>query len=192
MVMVFLGIVLALAIFPPQFFSSLVGKPDDNEIAEQLAAVRAEQDRLVQEVEKLRGEQACLMQEVENLRTEQARLIQEWKTLQAEHIRFDEKLTRLQGEKASLAEREQKVRGFLRWSLVATFVSGLMAVPAVLVLVALKRQGRRMPDKEVRRVQAPWSRQREQVAQRGGLSAVASFPTYGDNGRNRESVAQRA
>jgi hypothetical protein len=98
---------------------------------------------------------------------------------------------RLQRWQANLAEQGQKLEGFLRWSVVAVVVSSLMAVPSVWFLVALGRQNQRMTGRKAQRTQASQPHQWKRVTQYGGLKDTAPVPTYGDNGRGKESVSHR-
>jgi uncharacterized protein (DUF3084 family) len=99
---------------------------------------------------------------------------------------------RLRNWQADLAGREQEIQGFLRWSVVAAVVSGLLAVPSVLVLVALMQQDRLMPEEDGRPAQPSRTHREKRVAVHGNLVTVAPVPTYGDNGRCRESVRHPA
>jgi len=171
-----------------------------------LREIEQGQTRLDQERQNLQADQVRLSRERENLQVEQDRLAQDWKKLReeasrlargreqlrTERVRLDEEWVRLRKKESSLAEREQRLRGFLNWSIVAAIVSSLMAVPSVLFLVALKRQGRLTPDKEPKQAQASWLRKREQVTQHGRHEDVVPTLAHGDNGRGKESVSHRA
>jgi hypothetical protein len=177
---------------------SLLGAKE-NEVTEQWVAIQAEQTRLAQERESLQAEQTRLVQERENLEAEQARLDQGWEDLQARRAHLDEELAslreteaRLQAKEASLAEWQQKLEGRDRLSAVALIISGLMAVPSVVVLIALAQQGWRMPGDRARRAQAPKAHQPKWVTQPGKLGQVTAVPTHSGNGRDRESVGRPA
>jgi DNA repair exonuclease SbcCD ATPase subunit len=120
---------------------------------------------------------------------EQATSMQAWEErLINQNSLLDEDDARLRKKETDLAKREQKAQGFRRWSVTALVVAGLLAVPSVLVLVALMRQGQRTPDKEVQQAQAPQTRRRERVTQHGGLATVVPAPIHGGNGQNKERV----
>jgi predicted nuclease with TOPRIM domain len=178
--------------------ASLLGAKE-NEVIEEWVAIQAEQTRLAQERESLQAEQTRLVQERENLEAERARLDQDGEDLQARRARLDEELAslretedRLQAKEASLAEWQQKLEGRDRLSAVALIVSGLMAVPSVVVLIALVQQGWRMPGDRAQQAQAPQVHKRKRGIQSGTLGKVTAVPTYGDNGRGRESVGHPA
>ncbi len=63
-----------------------------------------------------------------------------------------------------------------------------MAVPSVLFLVALMRQGQQPRGKGIERAQASQTRQGERVPQHSGLATAARAPTYGDNGGGKQSI----
>jgi hypothetical protein len=177
---------------------SLLGAKE-SEVTEEWVAIQAEQSRLAQERESLQVEQTRLTQEQENLEAERARLDQDGEDLQARRARLDEELAslretedRLQAQEASLAEWQQRLVGRDRVSAVALVISGLMAVPSVVVLIALGQQGWRMPGDRVQQAQAPQARKRKRGIQSGTLGKVTAAPTYGDNGRGRESVGHPA
>jgi len=215
---VLLGIILAIAIFRPPLLpvktsgatesqeekdwaaslqaweknladqASLLGEKEDG-IAGQLAAVQAERARLAQEWEALEEEKGRLAQGWENLRAEQARLAQELENLEAERARFAGEMARLWERETDLAAWETKVQGLLYWSVAALVGSGLMAVPSTMVLVALRRQDRRMSGREAKRAPVPYARQGRRATQPTGMAPMTAVPTYGGNGRTKESVA---
>jgi len=150
--------------------------------------LQVEQARLTQELENLQAEQDRLAQEWEYLREEQAHLTQGLEALQAERVRLDGQRARLWEKEANLAEQGQKLQGFRRWSVVAVVVSGLLAVPSVLVLVAMMRQDQRASGKEIERGQDSRPHRRGQVIQHGGLAAVAPASIHGNDGRGKEGV----
>jgi hypothetical protein len=166
-----------------------------DQVTQQWAAIRVEQARLSQERENLQADQARLAREWDDLQAEQARLASEWEDLAAERAHLDKERAslretgdRLQTQEASLAEWQQRLVGRDRLSAVALVISGLMAVPSVMVLIALGQQGWRMPGDRAQQAQAPQVYQRKRGVQRDKLGKVTAAPTYGDNGRGRESV----
>jgi hypothetical protein len=163
---------------------SLLGAKE-NEVAEQWVAIQAEQTRLAQEWESLQAEQTRLAQEWEDLQARRARLDKELASLR-------ETENRLQAKEASLAEWQQKLEGRARLSAVALIVSGLMAVPSVMVLIALAQQGWRMPGDRAQQTQAPQAHRRKRGIQPGKLGQVTAVPTHSGNGRDRESVGRPA
>jgi hypothetical protein len=178
--------------------ATVLGKKEDK-VSQQWAATQAEQTRLAQAWDDLQAEQARLAREWDDLQAEQARLAGEWEDLAAERAHLDkERATlretedRLQAQEASLAEWQQRLVGRDRLSAVALVISGLMAVPSVVVLIALGQQGWRMPGDRAQQAQAPQVYQRKRGVQRDKLGKVTAVPTYGDNGRGRESVGHPA
>jgi len=189
-VLVILGLILAIAIFRPQILplanddarnepvpteEANAGEPGrEKDIAEQLAAIQAERDRLAAERDRLAREREALEAERERLEREQARL-QEWK--------------------ADLEERERKVQRLLRWSVAALVAAGLLAMPSVLVLVAWVRGGPRTPGGGARRDGASGEELRERPTQRGGVAQPPSARVRGGNGRGsqeeREPISVR-
>ena len=110
------------------------------------------------------------------LRSEQARLAREWEEFQAERVRLD-------GEWDHLLEREQRVQGLYRFSLVALIVSSLVSVPSTVFLVVLMRQGQqKTSDKAGMQAQ---TRQRDQWEQ---ITRRRATPIHGGNGRGKEPV----
>jgi predicted nuclease with TOPRIM domain len=177
--------------------TELGGKED--KVSQQWAAIQAEQTRLAQAWDDLQAEQARLARGWDDLQAEQARLAGEWEDLAAERARLDEERAslrearaHLQAEEAGLAEWQQRLVGRDRLSVVALIVSGLMAVPSVVVLIALVQQGWRMPGDRAQQAQAPQAHKRKRGIQSGTLGKVTAAPTYGDNGRCRESVGHPA
>jgi len=165
------------------------------EIEQGEAALKEEQARLAQEWENLQAEQAHLSQEKNALQEEQTHLAREWEALQAERASLDEERTslreteaRLRGKEAGLAEWEQKLEGRQRLSVVIVVASGLLAVPSVMVLIALMRQGQRAPGGETQRAQAPQTHHRERATQHGKAAVAAPASTYSGNGRDKEGV----
>lgn len=178
--------------------ATVLGGKEDT-VAQQWAAIQAGQTRLAQAWDDLQAERARLAREWDDVRAEQARLTDEWEDLATERVRLDEEWAslretedRLQAEEAGLAEWEQRLEGRDRLSVVALAVSGLMAVPSVVVLIALAQQGWRMPGDRAQQAQVPRAHQPKWVTQPGKLWQVTAAPTYGDNGRNRESVGHPA
>lgn len=166
-----------------------------HEIEQREAALEEEQARLAQEWENLQAEQAHLSQEKNALQEEQTRLAQEWEALQTERARLDEERTslretkaRLRRKEASLAEWEQKLEGRQRLSVVAVVASSLLAVPSVMVLIALMRQGQQMPGGETQWAQASQTHHRERATRHGKVAVATSASTYSGNGRDKESV----
>jgi hypothetical protein len=176
----------------------LLGQKKD-EVTEQWAAIQAEQAHLSQERENLQVEQTRLARGWNDLQAEQARLAGEWEDLAAERARLDEERAslrearaHLQAEEAGLAEWQQKLEGRARLSVVALIVSGLMAVPSVMVLIALAQQGWRMPGDRAQQTQAPRVHRGKRGIQTGKLGQVTAVPTHSGNGRDRESVGRPA
>ncbi len=124
--------------------------------------------------------EAALNQRQVELDERDAALKAWWSSLQEVEARLREKET-------NLAEQEQRVQGLLRWSVVAMVVSSLMAIPSVLVLIALMREGRRTPNKEVQRDGASNGDHRKRRTQHGRMTTSASALVYSDNGRTRVS-----
>jgi len=157
----------------------------EGEIDEQWAAVQAAQARLAQQWQDLHGERV--------------RLGQGWKDLQAQRARIDEGLAhlrevgdRLQAKEASLGVREQKLEGRERLSTAALVVSGLLAVPSMVVLVALTWQDRRVVDKKDQPSKASQTRRTRWLTLPGWLTKEAEASPHRGNGRNKESVPRRA
>jgi hypothetical protein len=154
---------------------------------------------LVQRQTELEQREVVLDQRQAELEGREAELSQRWIELDGRTAALEEQAAflqateaRLRNWQADLAGREQKIEGFLRWSVVAAVVSGLLAVPSVLVLVALMRQDRLMPEEDGRPAQSSRTHREKRVAVHGNLVTVAPVPTYGDNGRCRESVRHPA
>lgn len=98
---------------------------------------------------------------------------------------------RLREWQADLDDREQEIQGFLRWSVVAASVSGLLAIPSVVVLVALVRKDRLMSEKGIPLAQNSRKSHKTRVGAPGELATAWPAPAYGDNGRGKASVYQR-
>jgi hypothetical protein len=167
----------------------------EKHLAEQATMLGEKEDKVSQQWAAIQAGQTRLAQAWDDLQAEQARLNGEWEDLAAERARLDEEQAslrearaHLQAEEAGLAEWEQRLEGRDRLSVVALAVSGLMAVPSVVVLIALAQQGWRMPGDRARQAQAPQVYQRKRDVQRDKLGKVTAAPTYGDNGRGRKSV----
>jgi hypothetical protein len=158
---------------------------EEAKVSQQWAAIQAEQIRLAQAWDDLQAEQARLAGEWEDLAAERAHLDKERATLR-------ETEGRLQAQEASLAEWQQRLVGRDRLSAVALVISGLMAVPSVMVLIALGQQGWRMPGDRAQQAQAPKAHQPKWVTQPGKLGQVTAVPTHSGNGRDRESVGRPA
>lgn len=101
---------------------------------------------------------------------------------------LDEEQAHLREKEASLAEWEQKLEGRQRLSVVAIVVSGLLAAPSVMVLIALMRQGQRSPGGETQRAQSPQTHHRERATQHGKAAVAAPASTYRGNGRDKDGV----
>ncbi len=158
------------------------------ELEEKAASLQAWKERLIEQANLLNEKENDIAERLAAIQAEQARLAQEQENLQTERAHLDEEQARLRKWEVDLAKQEQKAQGFRRWSVAALVVACLLAVPSVLVLVALMRQGQRTSDKEVQQAQVPQTRRRERVTQHGGLATVVPAPIHGDNGRNKERV----
>ena len=163
----------------------------ESDLAGELAAVRAEESQLAQERDALDAEKADLAREWEDLRAQRASLDADRVSLEADRASLREIAESLRAKETDLAEREHTVEGQLRWSVAALAGSGLLAVPSIMVLVAMARHGWRLPGERADRARAPQAHHGEPVAQRGGLPRVTVPPTYGGNGRNKASVGHR-
>lgn len=111
---------------------------------------------------------------------EQKATLQIWgESLVEQNELLDKGQKRLWEQEVRLAEWEQKLEGRQRLSVVVAVVSGLLAVPSVMVLLTLIRQGQ----------QAPIFRphQEEQISQHSKLAKILA-PTYSDNGQDKRSV----
>jgi len=171
----------------------------ENEVAEQWASIQVQQADVTAAWEDLHAEQARLVQEQESLQAERARLDQGWEDLQAQRARIDgewaalrETQERLQAQGAILTAREQRLEGRERLSTAALVVSGLLAVPSMLVLVALTRQDVQGVDKKDRPSQASQTQRNKWLALSGRLRKESQASPHSGNGRNKESVPNRA
>jgi hypothetical protein len=163
------------------------------------ASLQAWEERLAEQESLLGAKENEVTEQWVAIQAEQTRLAQEWEDLQARRARLDEEWAslretenRLQAKEASLAEWQQKLEGRARLSAVALIVSGLMAVPSVMVLIALAQQGWRMPGDRAQQTQAPQVHRGKRGIQPGKLGQVTAVPTHSGNGRDRESVGRPA
>ena len=155
------------------------------------AALGQRQAELNEREAALNSRQAELDKQEAGLKEWEATL-QTWEgDLAGQDSLLDEAQARLQEKEASLAEWEQELEGRQRLSAVIAVMSGLLAVPSVVVLVVLMQQSLRTPDKGVRRVQAPKARREEWDPQHIRTIPADHVPLYGGNGRSREGVEHR-
>lgn len=164
-----------------------------------IAELDQRQDTLDRREVELDEREAGLDQSQRELDQLKAEMNRQWDELEGHKAELKEQVAfqqtaeaRLRQKEASLAEREQKLQGFLRWSVVAVAVSGLLAVPSVLVLVVLMRQDQWASSKGVERVRDSRPHQREHVARHGRLATVAPASIHGGDGRGKESVGYSA
>jgi uncharacterized protein (DUF3084 family) len=221
LVMVLVGVVLSIAVFRPQILPSeagmlsdatgqvgkvaLVSKPNERTLALRWEEVQ-QRERELDDRENDLGQRQKDLDERDAALDSRAAKLEKWAiSLQAHEENLaerdsliEEEWSRLREAKTSfierevkLAEREQKLQGFLRWSGAAMILSGLMAVPSIMVLVALRRQDRQAFGKGARLTQASGAHQRRRTTQPAGMAPMTTVPTHGGNGRTKESVAHR-
>ena len=159
---------------------------EQDRVTQESETLQAEKDHLAQELDALRAEQVQLAQDMETLHTEQAQLTQEWESLQTEQTHLDREWGRLRAKEADLASREQEVQRLWRYSVAALIVSGLMAIPSIVFIVVLMRQGPQPPDKVKEYVRAPRPDQGDPTT----LYEIVRSKSQGSNGRSKEAVKQ--
>jgi hypothetical protein len=218
LVMLLVGVILALAVFRPPILPADVREPDDEtgHVEETTPLLTPDENGLVPAGKRLvpekvqaesRGNDLTrregeLDQREQELDQREAELDELQSALKQREARLDEHAaaveewerdtrTHLWAQEADLAAWEAKVQRLQYWSVAALVGSGLLAVPSILVLVALRRQDQRTPGKEVGRARASQARQEKRSTRHGGLATVTPAPTYGGNGRGKQSVGHR-
>jgi chromosome segregation ATPase len=117
----------------------------DELVAEQ-EALQIVRDELEQEREDLRAEWEELELAREEVATAQTRLSEEWEALATDRAAIQER-------EARVNEREQRVEAYLRWGVVATVVSGVLAIPSTIALISLAREKQRTTQKDAESAQ---------------------------------------
>ena len=118
--------------------------------------------------------------------------------LDAERAGLDDREDRLRKEEQrlaifekELADRQVALEGRMRWAVAALVVSGLLAVPSVLVLIALARQGWHLPDQGTQPENSAQTWSGRWPTPSGRPESVTAVPTYSGNGRGKRSVGHR-
>lgn len=133
----------------------------ETEIATRLSAIEVEEDRLDQLRGELEATRAQLTVEQEALRSTWDEVEQDREEIQTAwdeldmareevataQARLTEEQEALAGERAAIQtwearvnEREQRVQAYLRWSVVATVTSGLLAIPSTMALIVIWKE----------------------------------------------------
>jgi hypothetical protein len=145
-------------------------------------ALKDQERLLAEQASSLQDEESNLAEQRAVIQSEQDRLDQEKEALQVERAR-------LNAEGTHLAEEEQRIGRLLRWSVVAAALSGLAAVPSVLVLVALARRGWSALGRAAKQTAPSQTRPKEQASRHTRPTIPFPTPVYGGNGRNKETVS---
>jgi uncharacterized protein (DUF3084 family) len=244
-VIVFLGIILALAIFRPHILPAQLAQPTSqptdnqestptpnldeagsvlpenrfpleeelNQSEQDLDQREAELDRreatLNHEQAKIEEHQRWLnrrqieldarearvdhrqvtLDEKEAKQDEQRAALQAWNERLAQYNdRLDEEQTRLQNREASLAKWEQKLEGRIRLSIAALATSSFLAVPSLLVLVALVWQDQQEPRAKIQHVQASKTHQDARPIRHPERATATPTSVHGENGRSKRQI----
>ena len=171
---------------------------EQSRLAQDQGKLQAEQNELARAWTELEAQQDHLAQAWKELEAQQAHLDGEWERLKAELGRLEQERVRLQNVERNLAAKgevlaqlESTLEGRMRWSVAALVVSGLLAVPSVLVLIALARQGWQMPDQGTRPEKPSRTWPDEWLVPSGRPESVSAAPSYSGNGRGKKSVGHR-
>lgn len=149
------------------------------ELEERQAALEQREAELVEDEAALlerRGELEGLEAQLHQHRID---LAQYETALDRRDALLNERETRLEEREVNLAQREQRVRGLLRWSLTAVVVSGLTAAPSIVVLTALAQQKR---EAVAQRESFSWGESWERLRHQGRKKVATGTLPHGSNG----------